>query len=1509
MAGEAALSKVLQELLCKLSSPILDEFGLLWGVKKEKQKLQSNLSRIKAVLEDGERQQIDLITDKDRLGKLKDVAYDAEDLIDEFLVEALRRTVENQDGMGRKVGNFFSTANPLAFRFKIAHEMKELRERFDELAEENNNFQSREGVARSQPQISTKRETFSSVPDSGVYGRDDEKRNLIDSLINSGNEEVLSVIPIVGMGGLGKTTLAQYVYDDERVVTYFNLKMWVYVSEDFDVGRILANILESATKSPSVRLSMDLLNTRVKENLSGKRYLLVLDDVWNEDSNKWVELRTALKCGAIGSKILVTTRNDTVARRMDALPRPPLETLSAAESWTLFEKVAHPSKGFLSIGEEIVRKCGGVPLAIKTLGGMLRNETGEREWQSVRDSELWKRTDNEGGIISILRLSYDHLTSSLKQCFAYCAVIPKGHRFYKGKLIKQWIAQGFIHSDDDENELIEEEGEKCFNALLRRSLFQVDVETASINPYKVHDLIHDLLRSVAGKECFVVEASMMNDLTRHLALCNDEWVGEPKNLDALKKCKKLRSMITYGRRGRIDFNVCLSFRYLRVLDLSYRNIGFLPNSIDKLRHLRYFDISYTGITELPETICNLHNLQTLRVLYTRLQKLPKNMRRMISLRHIEFDGRNDLSLPKGIGELTFLRTLPKSKFIIAKESGAQIEELKGLNLLWGNIHIGGLDNIGSVGCAREAALKAKKHLNSLKLSWSGDETIVAEGNAKEVIEVLEPHSDLKELSVQKYTGLGFPSWMTEKLTNLKKISLSSCKRCERLPPLGQLDFLESLEIDTMDAVKHIVEFDGSDNYKAFFPSLKDLLLRNMPNLEGWSSPQEDGDGDEQGTEIDKQVIFKCLCTLKIHDCPKLARPPRLLLPSLESLEITGMGWDMIEIPTSKSLMQVKLGKMPNLERWSPYEADDGTPVIFCSVRTLSISNCPKLICLPLFLLPALEELEISDVGWESIEFSRSHSLKRVNLLDMPNLERWSLQEVDDDKDEPVTFRSLCTLRISKCPKLIWLPQLLLPALEELKMDGVDCEKIEFSTSKSLAKVKLTKMPNLERWSLQEADDDERVVFNSLVELVVQECPKMVCLPHFLPSLEKLEISKSNEMLLASVANYTSLSELSINWLREVKHLPEEFGPNHTSLRKLRISNCPKLISLSNQLENLLALKELIVEKCNDLVLSLPDGLQRQQQRSPPLNSLEVLKIESSCAKQTSLPGDGIVLPSLKELRIYSCKNMESLSADMLKNLTKLLIKDSPNVWSSLVSSENLKSLESLSISGCPESAIMKLLESMENLTSLTSLSIGNCPADKWFLPKSVKTFTSLTFLVIKKCPGMRSLPEWVGDLTLLIDLRIISCPGMTSLPEGLQRLKNLRRLDIHGCPILERRVQRNKGQDWHKIAHVRRIIIPEGIISHDTEGEESSDQHIRKVLTNKHYTGLGNAGGKVGVNKPELLPKGFTPVIDVAGFLSAGQVFLILLSVIKQLVSLPLHWTGVVPADVAFDDRLTDSIP
>ncbi|XXG85133.1 hypothetical protein AAC387_Pa11g0276 [Persea americana] len=490
----------------------------------------------------------------------------------------------------------------------MAHKMQKLRKNFEHIAKERSLFHFTVGVVDSQPPISKPRETCSAIV-SEVYGRDTEKANLIDLLIKSEseNKENLSVIPIVGMGGVGKTTLAQLVYNDEQVVNHFKeLRMWVYVSENFDVGKLLKEILESATKKKADQLSMELLQTLLQKKLSGKRYLLVLDDVWNENRDEWDRLKALLTCGANGSKLLVTTRHDAVAKIMHAVPRSRLGTLSNEESWNLFQKQANPPPMCVAIGQEMVEKCDGLPLAIRTLGGLMSSKETASEWESVRDSELWNSQDNGGRILPTLQLSYDHLIPSLKQCFAYCAVIPKGHSFVKHKLFQQWIALGFIHSDE-ENELLEEKAKGYFNQLLQRD---------------------------------------------------------------------------------------------------------------------------TGVW-----------------------MLPKNMKRMISLRHIESGGfrTRSLLLPKGIGELTCLMTL--STFRVGEKSRAGIEELKGLNQLCGDFCIRRLNHVRNGECAREANLKAKKHLHSLELSWLSDHGTAAdtEGNSEEaVIENLEPHSRLKKLVVKNY---------------------------------------------------------------------------------------------------------------------------------------------------------------------------------------------------------------------------------------------------------------------------------------------------------------------------------------------------------------------------------------------------------------------------------------------------------------------------------------------------------------------------------------------------------------------------------------------------------------------------------------------------------------------------------------------------------------------------------------------------------------------------------------
>ncbi|XXG61639.1 hypothetical protein AAC387_Pa05g0199 [Persea americana] len=292
--------------------------------------------------------------------------------------------------------------------------------------------------------------------------------------------------------------------------------------------------------------------------------------------NEWSRLKTWLKCSGMGSKILATTRSDNVAAIMGTLPAHELGILSEEDSWTLFETLARPHPNFVSMGKEMVGKCGGLPLAIKTLGGLMSSKTTQSEWESLRNSEFWKPQDNGGEILPALRLSYDHLAPSLKRCFAYCAIIPKGLEFEKDKLIRKWIAQGFIHSDG-ENDLLEEKGEGYFNELLQRSLFHVGANPYDLKEtqYSMHDLIHDLLKFIVGAEYSIVEASMKIDPSteiRHLSSQDWNEQRELKILEALKTiCKKLRtiSLLCYSvdvslRRYSFDVNILSSLRCLRV---------------------------------------------------------------------------------------------------------------------------------------------------------------------------------------------------------------------------------------------------------------------------------------------------------------------------------------------------------------------------------------------------------------------------------------------------------------------------------------------------------------------------------------------------------------------------------------------------------------------------------------------------------------------------------------------------------------------------------------------------------------------------------------------------------------------------------------------------------------------------------------------------------------------------------------------------------------------------------
>ncbi|AES96283.1 putative P-loop containing nucleoside triphosphate hydrolase [Medicago truncatula] len=495
---------VLEVVLDNLSSLVQKEIGLFLGFEKDFKSLSSLLTTIKATLEDAEEKQFTYKAIKDWLLKLKDAAYVLDDILDECATQALEMEYKGSKGKpSHTVQSFFvSSFHPkhVAFRYKLAKKMKRIRERLDEIAEERSKFHLTEIVRERRSGVLDWRQTTSNITQPQVFGRNEDKDQIVDFLVDDAYTcEDLSVYPVVGLGGLGKTTLAQVVFNHEKVVKHFELRIWVCVSEDFSLKRMTKGIIEAASGHACEDLDLEPLQRKLLDLLRRKRYLLVLDDVWDDGQENWQRLKSVLACGGKGASVLVTTRLPKVAAIMGTMPSHDLSMLSDTDCWELIKQRAFgPNEDerpdLVVIGKEIVKKCGGVPLAAKALGSFLRFKREEKEWRYVKESNLWS-LQGENSVMSSLRLSYLNLPVKLRQCFAFCALFSKDQIISKQFLIELWMANGFISS----NEILEAQdiGNEVWNELYCRSFFQ-DTKTnefGKIVSFKMHDLVHDLCES------------------------------------------------------------------------------------------------------------------------------------------------------------------------------------------------------------------------------------------------------------------------------------------------------------------------------------------------------------------------------------------------------------------------------------------------------------------------------------------------------------------------------------------------------------------------------------------------------------------------------------------------------------------------------------------------------------------------------------------------------------------------------------------------------------------------------------------------------------------------------------------------------------------------------------------------------------------------------------------------------------------------------------------------------
>uniref|UniRef100_A0ACD5Y0N1 Uncharacterized protein n=1 Tax=Avena sativa TaxID=4498 RepID=A0ACD5Y0N1_AVESA len=960
-----------------------EELQMLLGVSGEIDKMSEKLRNLKNFLADADRRHITDENVREWVGQLKRAMYEATDILDLCQLKAMERGPSTVDA-----GCF----NPLLFCMRNpfhAHEIgtriKALNQRLDIIKEGATafsfiNLQSYDDRQRSNLYGDSSRETSADLDRSGVVGEkiEEDTRALVAQIMHTGTEvnHSITVVAIVGVGGIGKTTLAQNVFNDEAIQDEFSKKIWLSVTQNFNEVELLRSVITEAGGQPAGNAKSALHRT-LKDTLTGHKALIVMDDVWSDGAWERVLKIPLVNVVASGSRVLITTRDDSVARGMRATrPYHHIDKLGLDDAWSLLKKQVLSSEieedhinTLKDIGLKIIQKCGGLPLAVKVMGGLLRKR-GElrRDWEQVLNNSKWRITEMPKELNYAVYLSYEDMPPYLKQCLLFCSLLPKSELFHMHHVVAMWISEGFVYGNSNDLETL---GVNYYKELISRNL----LEPVNQLYCGMHDVVRSFAHYMTKYEALVAHDADTDILTNlrsqkflRFSMGTNRLQSGELEWRSLHEQQSLRTLISTIMIKMKPGDSLVTFPSLRTLHIKPADVAAL-DSLHRLKHLRYLALLNTDISVLSGNICKMKLLQFLDLEgCEKLVNLPDSIVKLSHLRVLYLPIMS--MIPRGFRGLTSMRRL--FGFRSHMDDGwCSLDELGPLSQLR-YLELVQLENVSDASSAANARLGEKIHLINLFLrctSRLGHDVLVNEKGVSDeehqriekVFDELCPPSSVEWFLINGYFGHQLPSWLmstsTTAFNNLKSLILRNLPCCTELPNrLCQLPCLEYFQMLGAPCIRCI----GTGFLQAAadpFPWLKTMDLQEMEEWVEW--------------EWEKNVqAMPRLEQLLLHTCKLRRIPPGLAsnARSLKKLTLNGVQ-NLSYLGNFPSVVDLTVFGCPHLERITN----------LTKLHKLSITDCPKLKVLD--RIPALERLFLADHAMEKLpEYMRDIKPRHLQLF-------------------------------------------------------------------------------------------------------------------------------------------------------------------------------------------------------------------------------------------------------------------------------------------------------------------------------------------------------------------------------------------------------------------------------------------------------------------------------------------------------------------------------------------------